>query len=116
MGIVVVKLSAALICFAQQCAPILYGSDTPTGTFQMQPRKVASAGYDGEVLEFAEDKRYVWAIHRVWTGNPNQMRMYRIHTQTPNDNKITMGCINILPETYVALRDCCSNATLRIEQ
>lgn len=111
---VVVYLSKALICFSQVCHPILYGNDTPTGTFQLIERRVDQPGYDGSILQFKEEHGYVWAIHRVWTRNPKQMRVYRLSTSTVVDNKITLGCINVMPEVYVELKSHYSGAELVI--
>ncbi len=113
---VIVKLASAIICFAGQCAPVLTGADTPVGTFQLQERRVLAEGYGGSVLQFKEDDRYVWAIHAVWTGNPAEMRMQRLRSATPSDNMVTLGCLNVLPETYYAIKACCANATLVIEE
>lgn len=111
---VTVFLGKALICFAQLCHPILYGNDTPTGTYQLIERKVAQPGYDGSILQFKQVRGTVWAIHRVWTRSPKQMRVYRLSTPQVSDNKITNGCINLMPEVYYQLKDCCSNSRLEI--
>ncbi len=115
METVIVKLAAGVICFAGQCAPVLVGADTPTGTFQLQERRVLAEGYGGSVLQFKEDDHYIWAIHTVWTGNPAEMRMQRLRSTTPSDNMVTLGCLNVLPDTYYALKACCGDAKLQIE-
>jgi hypothetical protein len=115
MGPVTVYLAQAIICFSNACHPILYGNATPTGTFQLVERKVTQPGYDGSILQFQQDSAgYVWAIHRVWTRNPNQMRMYRISTPQVSDNRITNGCINVMPDVYYDLLAHYSNAQLTI--
>lgn len=116
MELVTVSLSKAIICFATACHPVLIGKTTPVGEYQLQVREVSQVGYGGEVLQFKEDDQFVWAIHRVYTANPSEMRMMRLRSPTATDNTITNGCLNVMPEVYVELKNCCSSATLRIEE
>lgn len=115
---VTVFLAKALICFAGNCYPALVGNNTPTGEFQLIERRVLTPGYGGDVLQFDydEDRNFVWAIHRVWRGSPMQYRDRRLETETPADNWITNGCINVKPDVYEALKDCCSNSILTIKE
>lgn len=114
MHAVTVSLAKAVICFQGLCHPALVGVKTPTGVFQLRHLEVVAKGYGGDVLEFHEDARYLWAIHRVWRLNPKQHRLERLLGNDPKRRVITMGCINIEPVVYQALVDCCSNATLTI--
>lgn len=84
----------------------------------MIERRVLAPGYGGDVIQFKYDERrnFVWAIHRVWRGSPMQHRERRLETPDPNDNWITNGCINVMPDVYEELKDCCSNAKLVIVQ
>jgi hypothetical protein len=40
------------------------------------------------------------AMHPVITTNPKEKRMQRLKSPTPNDNRITFGCINVFPAFY----------------
>lgn len=105
---IVVDLALATICFANSCYPALIGKDTPTGVFSVQQRLTESAGYDGDVLQFKETDTEVFAIHRVWTLKPSERRISRLQSKNPADRRITNGCINVMPEVYNKLLDCCS--------
>lgn len=115
MTSVTVYLAKALICFAGQCHPALVGVSTPTGAFDLKERQVSASGYGGDVLQFDEDDTFVWAIHRVWTGNPKEARIQRLQSSDPKRRLITNGCINVMPEVYEQLKDCCSASELVIE-
>ena len=62
---VLVELGAALICFLGGCYPALIGADTPPGNYQIEWRATDAKGYGGDVLQFKETERYVYAIHSV---------------------------------------------------
>lgn len=111
---VLVKLAAALICFAGHCYPALVGVKTPVGIFPIVPMHTNLRGYGGDVLVFARDKAGYYAIHRVWLLNPNQHREDRLESGNPKDRLITNGCVNISPIVYVKLKDCCSTDKLEI--
>ena len=98
-----VFLGKALICFAGQCFPVLYGEATPVGKFEMVERVTVSEGYGGNVIQFKETESLVLAVHRIWLGSPAQMRLERLASETPKDNKVTDGCINVEPEVFEAL-------------
>lgn len=113
---VVVSLSLATICFVGQCYPALVGSATPPGHYQLSHRFVVSPGYGGDVLAFKEEPDDLFAIHRVWLGAPREQRLQRLQsTQVARRRGVTGGCINIAPETYAKLVDCCSRADLVVE-
>lgn len=111
---VTVILSKAVICFAAQCFPILYGRDTRPGIYTLQQRLTASEGYGGDVLQYDETDTEVYAIHRVWTLHPNEHRQDRLRSSNPKDRVITRGCINVDASVYERLVSCCSRDGLRI--
>ena len=111
---VTVQIAAALICFAELCYPALVGTKTPTGEFPLVYGTTEDPGYGGDVLAFYEDEKVVYAIHRLWLLRPEQKRDRRIKSSNPKDRVITAGCINIAPEVYNKLVDCCSEDTLVI--
>jgi len=68
---------------------------TPAGRF------VAERGHN------ARGEDVVWvsyldaiSIHRVLTTNPAERRLERLATPTPDDNRISYGCINVPVEFY----------------
>ena len=112
---VVVSLALASICFGGGCYPALVGSNTPPGTFALSQRETPEPGYGGDLLVYREDDRHVWAIHRVITFNANERRLDRLASgQAEQRRGITKGCINVMPEVYRRLVDCCSNDVLVI--
>lgn len=115
---VLVHLATAVICFGtpQTCEPILYGRLTPVGEYQLILREVLTPGYGGDILEYFEDDKQLLGIHRLWLLNPKQHRPERMKDLDPKQHVITDGCINVLPEVYERLKDCCSNDKLVITQ
>ena len=113
---VLVDLTLSVICFADVCRPILWGNDTPVGVFTLDLRDTEQAGYGGDIIQFKETETEVFAIHRVWTLNKAQRRVHRLKTETTDDNNITNGCINILPEDYDELKGCCLGSTLVVQK
>lgn len=116
-----VFVALAAICFASsptaavECHNALIGGDTPRGTFTLQQRLVDDPLYGGDVLQFDEKPTEVVAIHRVWLGRPWEKREQRLLSNSISERKITRGCINVTPEIYEKLVDCCSTATLIIK-
>ena len=112
-----VLLASALICFQGQCYPALIGDNTRAGKYeQLIPRQTADAGYGGEVLQYDEDAKMVYAIHRVWTLRPAQRRVERLQSGKIADRQsVTMGCVNVMPDVYDKLRDCCAHQPLVIK-
>jgi hypothetical protein len=99
--VITVSVKLALICFLQQCYPALVGGNTPKGDFTIRQRFVQTPGYGGDVLEFYEDDKYVYAIHRVWLLKPKERRAERLKSPAAKDRQsITNGCINVSPEVY----------------
>ena len=91
-------LSTALICFGGACHPVLVGADTPTGTFPLTRRIVVDPGYGGDVLQFAENEREWFALHRTYRNLPDRVAAY----SAPADGRryVTNGCVNLTPEVY----------------
>ncbi len=117
---VIVTIALATICFIaqgqehQQCYPALIGGDTPRGEYQLEQRLVTSQGYGGDVLQFKEDTRSVYAIHRLWLLRPWEHREKRIRSKDPKVRRITKGCVNVESAVYDLLVDCCSTDVLLI--
>ena len=102
--IVTVFLASALICTATDCYPALVGKDTPIGEFPLNRRYVEAKGYGGDVLQFKETRRDIFAIHRVWLGNPKQRRQQRLTSGDAAARRfVTNGCINVMPEVYALI-------------
>ncbi len=120
---IIVDISLATLCIIgsgdnpqpDRCYPVLIGADTPRGEYQLQQRLIDSPGYGGDILQFKEEELYLFAIHRVWLGRPWEKRLERLRNPNPKMRRITMGCINVEPEVYEEIVDCCSNATLTIK-
>ena len=113
---IVVSLGLATICFLNQCYPALVGKTTPTGHYQLRERRVLSPGYGGDVLVFMEERDDLLAIHRVWLGKPSEQRLDRLASvRVERRRGVTGGCINVAPDVYAKLLDCCRNADLTIE-
>lgn len=114
---ITVNLTTATICFLEACFPVLVGkaaTPTPVGQYQVIQRFTEQAGYSGDVLQFQETAEQVYSIHRVWLLNPEQKRLQRLTSKKVNDKFITNGCINVAPDVYDKLVDCCKDATLVI--
>jgi hypothetical protein len=112
---VVVDLALASICFMGSCHPVLVGEDTPAGTFRLSRQETAEAGYGGDLLVFQEDRQHVWAVHRVFTLIAEQRRIERLRSgRTDLRRFVTKGCVNVMPEVYSKLVDCCSSDVLVI--
>lgn len=115
MPTVTVFLAKALICFGGLCHHALVGTDTPLGTYQFQHVLTKAAGYGGDVLVFKGNRRYIWAVHRVYLLNKKQHRAERLASDDPLVRRITMGCINTSPAVYEELVKCCSRSKLVIK-
>ena len=112
---VIVDVAAAIICFASTCHPVLVGKDTPRGEFQLTQYAIESPGYGGDLLVFKRDKGDVFAIHRV-LDLPGQQRPARLHSPYPKHRiDVTGGCVNVAPEVYDKLVDCCSDSKVTIK-
>jgi len=86
------------------------------GEYKIVKYKTQAAGYGGDILVFKEDRTSVWAVHRVYTRNPKQRRLERLASGDPNQRRsITDGCINIMPDVYQKLVDCCAGQTMVVK-
>ncbi len=67
---------------------------TPAGRF------VASLGhnFNGKGVLWVDYDNAI-SLHRVVTSNPKERRLERLATPTPDDNRISFGCINV-PEKF----------------
>lgn len=89
-------------------APALYGKrtgdgmslgETPAGVFMLHNQS-APRSYGGDLQQFATAPNGdIYAVHRVLTNN-NQNRQGRLDSATPNDNRVSLGCINIPADIY----------------
>ena len=112
---VIVNLAMASICFMGSCYPALVGSNTPVGTFSLARQTTLEPGYGGDLLVYQEGITTLWAIHRVYTINHNEHRLDRLRGNRVDQRRaVTRGCINVLPEVYEKLVDCCSKDVLII--
>jgi hypothetical protein len=97
------------------CHYALVGKNTPTGEFQLMHYTTEAPGYGGDLLVFKENEKEVWAIHRV-LDIPGQQRLARLYSPYAHHRKdITDGCVNIDPEVYKKLVECCSNSKVIIK-
>jgi len=81
----------------------------------MEVMQTKQKGYGGDVLVFNDRGDSVDAIHRVYTLN-SQRRVERLQSGVTSQRRgITNGCINVMPDVYEKLIDCCSNATLVVK-
>ncbi len=118
---VIVTIALATICFTYQgvdeCHPVLLGKNmpTPVGEYSLIKRLTNDPGYGGDVLQFYETPKEVYAIHRIWLLRPEQKRAERIKSKNIKDHFISSGCINVEPEVYDKLVECCGNGQLIIK-
>ncbi len=118
---ILVTISLATICFTyngtEECHPVLLGKNnaTPSGDYIVSRRATKAPGYGGDILQFHETATGVYAIHRVWLLKPEQKRLQRLKSNVVADRYISSGCINVEPEVYEKLIDCCSRDTLTIK-
>ena len=77
---VVVDLALAVICFMNQCHPVLVGPHTPRGTFLLDHQATPAPGYGGDLLVFKEGPSQLWAIHRVITAPASERRLERLQS------------------------------------
>ena len=113
---ITVFLAKALICFSGMCYPALIGPNTYPGEYQLQHRYVLSDGYGGDVLQYSEDDKTIYAIHRVWTLKPEEQRLKKLaSTSVEMRTNVTHGCINVSNQVYEKLVNCCSSSRLIIK-
>lgn len=96
-----VLLAKALICFADQCHPVLAGNRTPVGVYELVEMRTDLPGYGGTVLTFLEGKTRLMAIHRVYPFDKRMNRAEVLKTAAPSfRRRVTLGCINVEPNVY----------------
>lgn len=94
----------------------MVGPTTPPGIYVLKQYTTEAPDYTfgGDLLVFKEDNDDVWAIHRV-INIPGEHREQRLQSGNISKRRnITHGCINIDPEVYKELVDCCSNSKLYV--
>lgn len=119
-GTVEVDTTKATVCIKNDCWPALIGYDTPRGTYPLERVGISAGGYGGDVLAFkrATGARYanrnVWyAVHRVYRQRPEQRRVERLNSGRVSDRLgVSLGCVNVMPNVYDLIVDCCANGTI----
>ena len=94
-------------------APVLLGTargdDTAPGVgdkklseIKSEERTTPAGRFVAEIGMNARGEDVVWvdydaavSMHRVLTTNAKEQRMRRLETQTPSDNRVSYGCINV---------------------
>lgn len=111
---VIVNVATALICFTGQCYPALVGTNTPLGEYQMKQYRTPIPAYGGTVLAFKETATVVFAVHQtINVAGQNRPARLKSNDVTQRIN-ITNGCVNVEPEVYRKLVDCCSKSTIKL--
>lgn len=101
--------------------PVLYGKKvgdsfsqnsrgiTPSGRFNLEyTTNINNQAYGKSAQILTQNGKWLgndsgnFAIHRTYTGFPNENRPARLASKTPADNKISLGCINVPPAFYDA--------------
>lgn len=83
---------------------------TPAGTFPIT--KIFSWKMNEPILVFIKGTAALGSIHPLWMGNPDQKRVQRLNSETPDDNRITGGCINVDPKFFYAVLDKLPNGVI----
>lgn len=105
MDVVTVFVAKALICFAGQCHPALVGNSTTPGTYDMSVLYTQQPGYGGDVLMYDTNDTEWMAVHRTYVRD-NRRQRERLYLDTsPDQRRVTAGCVNVEPEIYEDLRD-----------
>lgn len=111
---IIVELATALICFGSACHPALVGPDTPKGEYEIRHYRTETPGYGGDLLVFKMENNEAYAIHRV-LDLPGQQRLARLNSPYPSHRiTVTAGCVNVSPEVYESLLECCTSSKLII--
>jgi len=82
---------------------------TPSGTYKI--KKAYSEYLHSQVLVFIDGTKTMLAIHPVWLEIPSQNRLHRLYSETPDDNRITNGCINVLPDFFYGVLNTLPDST-----
>ena len=120
---VIDKSAAQILVFGPDgalrgAAPGLFGSavgdhtlpgvaDLPLSQIPAEDRTTPAGRYVGGFGPAAGGKKVLWvdyasavAIHAVATGNPAEKRAERLASPSPDDNRITHGCINVSTDFF----------------
>ena len=81
--------------------------DRPIAQVLPAERTTPAGRFEGEPGINARKEDVVWvdydaavSIHRVITSNPQERRLERLRSPSPDDNRISYGCINVWPQFY----------------
>lgn len=117
---VYVFIDEAKICFiprgweSTHCFNALVGKDTLPGEYNLKRYRIMVPAYGGDILAYRENATSIWSIHRV-ISVPGQNRLKRITSdKIKNRIGVTAGCINVMPDVFDLLVDCCSNSRIKI--
>lgn len=103
---VTVKTDTAELCLPHKaCHKVLIGKGTPKGIYPLNVKGTRLKGYGGNVLVFKEEGDYVYAIHRLYLGNPKEQRDKKIQSENVSERILTNGCINVSDELYTELKN-----------
>jgi hypothetical protein len=83
---------------------------TPSGEFKLT--KMLSWKLDEFMLVFVKGDIKLAAIHPLWNGNPDQRRIQRLKSETPDDNRVTSGCINVDSDFYYTVLNTLPDGTI----
>lgn len=87
---------------------------TPAGKYKL--KAMYSTRLRSTILVFHEGDHAVLAIHSVYVGRPEQRRVERLESASPDDNRITNGCINVPAEFMAKLLALPDGLTLEVLQ
>lgn len=83
--------------------------DRPIAEVRPEERTTPAGRFNGERGRNAQGEDVVWvdydaavSMHRVRANNPKERRLERLATPTPEDNRISYGCINVPAAFYDA--------------
>lgn len=104
--IVEVIVASALICFNGGCWPALVGPATPRGEYELRLYRIADPRYGGTVMEFKREGGSAFSVHRTWPGRE------RLYSAPADKRTVTNGCVNLEPDVYAALVECCNGVRI----
>jgi hypothetical protein len=88
----------------------LFNHITPAGQFTTT--KMYSWRLEEDMLVFIKGTVKLAAIHPLWNGNPDQRRVQRLKSETPTDNRVTSGCINVDSDFFYAVLNTLPDGTV----
>lgn len=103
-----------LLGFAPALLGIAHGDDATPGIGERELNEIGPAERTTPAGRFLAQigpakgsQKVLWvdfstsvALHPVITSSPRERRLQRLQSPTPNDNRITFGCINVPPAFY----------------